>query len=130
MVDDPAQRGGAVVETSRERVGPVLASAVAELDPDDDEARRCELVAQTAVRRAGGLEQHHASAVQVQHAGQCIGMIGRTVDVEGHVVAVEALDDLDTAFDALDLWHAGHERAEQALEALLGRRHELEKVLE
>ena len=130
VVDDPAQRRGAVVETGRERVASVLATAVAELDADHDEARRRELVAQTAVRRAGGLEHHHAAAVQVQHAGQRVGMIGRTVDVERDVVAVEPPDDLDAAFDALDVWHATHERVEQPLEALLGRRHAFEEVLE
>ena len=55
---------------------------------------------------------------------------GRTVDVQRDVVAVEPADDLDAALDALDFWHASHERAEQPLEALLGRRNELEQVLE
>jgi hypothetical protein len=48
----------------------VLAATVAELDADDDEAARSEVVTPAVVAGPGRLEQHHAAAVDVQHAGQ------------------------------------------------------------
>ena len=52
------------------------------------------------------------------------------MDEERDVVAVDAPDHLDRAGDALDGRQVGDHRAEQALEALLGRGDELEQPLE
>ena len=130
MLDHPAQRGGTVVEAGRERVRAVLAAPVAELHADDDEARGRQLVAPVAVGRARRFEQHHAAAVQVQHARQVVALPGRSMDEDGDIVAVEALDHLDRPFDALDRGHLGRQGAEEGLEALLGHGHVLEEVVD
>jgi len=97
----------------------MLAAGVAELDADDHESGRGELVAPTLVVARGRFEEDHPATVGVQDAGQRPGGLLRPGDVQGDVVAVDAGDDLDRAGNPGHRLDTGEERVADRAEALL-----------
>ena len=114
VVDDPAQRRGAVVEAGRERVRAVLAAAVAELDADDDQPAAASSSRQRPYAAPAASSSTMPPPCRCSTPGSRTLDAGRPVEVERDVVAVEALDDLDAPFDAGDRRHAGDDGGEQA----------------
>ncbi len=121
VIAHPLEAAHAIVEPGRERVRAHLAATVSELDADDDETGRCQFVAPADIAGIGCLENHHATTVGVDDARPWFGDIGRAVDVEADVVAVDPSDDLGATLDVGDLGRIGSQHGAQCTEPFFGQ---------
>ena len=120
----------AIAQPGGERVRAECAAGIAELDADDDEPCRRQVLAEPDVLDVRGAEDGHPTAVQVHHSGQRTGGLRGPADVERDLVAVGAGDGGGRAADALGRGGLLPQHLQDGAGPLFGEVGELHELLE